>query len=548
MVTFHAYLIFCMKKLYFFLIPSLFCRVAYAQTQQDTLAKIEHVFARVAAQNPGCQLTVARNGNVLFSKAWGMADLEHGIPLSPKSLIEAGSVSKQFTAAAVLLLEQQGRLSLEDDIRKHVPEMPDYGRPIRLRHLLHHTSGIRDWGSVAALTGWPRSTKFYSHKEALDIIVHQKSLNNQPGDEFIYSNSNYNLLAIIVQRVSGLSLADYTRKHIFEPAGMANTQWRDNPNRVVPNRAMAYRKVGEGYETNMPNEFVYGNGGLLTTTDDLVKWQEFYRRGKMGTAPLLAKQTQVERLTRGGANEYGAGLFIEKASGQDVITHSGATAGYRANLEIFPKSGLSIALLSNTGQYNIGDMATSLRNIFITPPAPEAPAITGIKLPEGKLNAYAGWYRNPRDGAGLQLAVKDGALLYANDNKLKLLPQSETRFALNRNVVEMDGMKGLRYIVPSGDTVSYAKVAPALASDNLAAFVGRYFSEETSSFITVSQRNGKLMLSLKPEDNNELTPTYKDAFTIASAGVDLYFTKQKKGRMSMKISIPRARNVEFVKM
>ena len=278
------------------LFTSLFVfQISFAQTWQDTLSLIDKTFSQYLPENPGCQLTVSRNGQLIFSKAWGMGDLERNVLLSTNSVLEAGSVSKQFTAAAILLLEQQGKLSLDEDVRKYIPELPDYGNRIQLRQMLHHTSGLRDWGSVAELTGWPRTKKFYTNEDALEIITRQKHLNNKPGDEFIYSNSNYNLFAIIIQRVSGLTLAAFTRKYIFEPAAMTHTQWRDDPNRIVPNRAIAYSKSDSGFETNMPNEYVYGNGGLLTTTEDLVKWNNFYQQGRLGTSSLLSKDYLLER-------------------------------------------------------------------------------------------------------------------------------------------------------------------------------------------------------------------------------------------------------------
>ena len=190
-----------MKHLFLLLAALTLFNSASAQTLGDTLAKIETLFNRYTPQTPGCQVAISRHGRVLFSKAWGLADLERGAPLTTASVVEAGSVSKQFTAAAILLLAQQGRLSLEDDVRKYVPELPDYGHPIRLRHLLRHTSGLKDWGAVAFLSGWNRGQKFYTNAEALDFLVHQKGLNNRPGAEFIYSNSNYNLAAVVVQRV-----------------------------------------------------------------------------------------------------------------------------------------------------------------------------------------------------------------------------------------------------------------------------------------------------------------------------------------------------------
>ena len=187
-----------------------FCATLQAQSTKDTSDKIEKIFARYKPQNPGAQLTVSRNGVILFSKAWGMANLENNIAMSMNNVTEAGSVSKQFTAAAILMLEAQGKLSLDDDIRKYIPEMPDYGVPIKIRHLMHHSSGLRDWGSIAELAGWPRTTKTYHNEDALEIIVRQKTLNNKPGDEFVYSNSNFNLLALIVQRVSGMTLAEFS--------------------------------------------------------------------------------------------------------------------------------------------------------------------------------------------------------------------------------------------------------------------------------------------------------------------------------------------------
>src|SRR5688572_26143414 len=173
---------------------------ATGQSWQDTIAQIEKIFARYKPANPGAQLAIGRHGKVIFSKAWGMADMEHNIPLSTESITEAGSVSKQFTAAAILLLEQQGKLSLEDDVRKYIPELPAYGKVITLRHMMQHKSGLKDWGAVMSIAGWPRSTKTYNNDDALYVISNQKTLNYKPGDEYLYSNSNYNLFAIIIQR------------------------------------------------------------------------------------------------------------------------------------------------------------------------------------------------------------------------------------------------------------------------------------------------------------------------------------------------------------
>src|SRR5690606_30454101 len=189
---------------------------------------------------PGCVVGVARNGEPLFSSAYGSADLERAVPLSVTSVLEAGSVSKQFAAAAVVLLAEEGKLSLDDDIRRHLPEVPDYGTPITIRHLLSHTSGLRDWGSVANIAGQGRGLRAYTHEHALEIVARQRAVNYTPGQEYSYTNSGYILLAIIVARVSRERFADFTKRRIFEPLGMDDTQWRDDPRRIVPRRAMAY--------------------------------------------------------------------------------------------------------------------------------------------------------------------------------------------------------------------------------------------------------------------------------------------------------------------
>jgi CubicO group peptidase (beta-lactamase class C family) len=211
-----------------------------AQTP-DPAAKVDEIFAEWKSQeSPGCTVAVAENGRTLLSRAYGMADLEHDAPITPTTIFEAGSVSKQFTATAALLLVQQGKLSLTDDVRKYVPELPDYGKPITIDHLIHHTSGLRDWGAIVGVNGWPRGTRIHTHAHMLDVASRQKALNYEPGTEFSYTNTGYNLLAVIVERVTGQTFAELTRQQIFEPLGMKHTEWRDDFTRIVKGRAIAY--------------------------------------------------------------------------------------------------------------------------------------------------------------------------------------------------------------------------------------------------------------------------------------------------------------------
>ncbi|MBN9296124.1 MAG: serine hydrolase [Filimonas sp.] len=544
-----------MRKPFLLSIALYLCTSIIAQPHADKeqTKRIDEIFARYEAANPGCQFSISKNDEIIYSKVWGKADLENDVPLTTSSLIEAGSVSKQFTAAAILLLEQQGKLSLEDDIRKYLPEIKDYSTVIRIKHLIHHTSGLKDWGSVAGLTGWPRGTKAYNNNDALEIISHQKTLNNIPGEEFIYSNSNYNLLAIIVQRTSGISLAEFTTQYIFIPAGMTHTQWRDNYKRVVPNRSVAYEKKSTGYETDMPNEDVYGNGGLLTTTEDLLKWNSFYFSGKFGNPSLVSKQIALDAFNNGVTNYYGAGLFIQTQNGHKVIRHSGATGSYRCYLAYYPEQKLSIAWLSNTSQYDTAryNVVSAVENLLaprtpgFRPAKKEADAV--VQLTAAQIKPLEGWYRQNKSGAAMLIQVK-GDELQADGRKL--VPVNDTRFTGGNFTFIFDKGKGMITTNEDKDTIVYTVAPPAnLSANTIKDYLGKYYSEETETAMTLIQKENTLQVWVNSNNIFTLRPMYKDGFAISNIGGTLYFERDAKGNITgMKISIARARNVAFEKV
>lgn len=541
-----------MKKLLIATILITTSFIAKSQSWQDTVSAIEKAFERYTPNIPGAQLAISRNGQIIYSKAWGIADMEHNVPLTTTSLIEAGSVSKQFTAAAILLLEQEGKLSLSDDVRKYIPELPDYGHVITLRHMMQHTSGLKDWGSIAAMAGWPRSTKTYNNDDALLIIAQQRTLNNKPGDEFIYSNSNYNLFAIIVQRVSGMSLADYSKKKIFEPAGMKNTEWRDDFKKIVPNRAIAYGK-SLTYYTNMPNEYVYGNGGLLTTAEDLVTWTNYYTSGKFGNPALFKTQITSQPFNNGRKNSYAAGLVVDKFNGVEWISHDGATASYRANLDHFPALGLSIAFLSNSSEFDRNPVRpdNEIRKLFIKPIAAVGGALSqetkSLDLTPEQLSRYAGWYRNNRSGAPVRLLLKDGKLQSPQLGVLS--PLSQTAFNAGPGQIEfMPEKKAALYITGAKDSIYFTAVDSAtLTPAKMNEYLGEYFSDEAQTTFTIKLKNDKLVFSQPPRTEFTMTPNYKDGFDLPVGSV--YFERDKKNKVTgFKITVSRARNVSFRKV
>ena len=357
-----------------------------ASAPSNIAADVDRVFAKWTSSTPGCAVGVAVAGQPVLARAYGMADLEHDVPNTPDTIFESGSVAKQFTAMAILLLVKDGKLSLDDPVRTHIPELPDYGMPLTIRHMLTHTSGLRDWGSVAGIAGWPRTTREYTHAHVLEIVSRQKALNFPPGTQWSYSNTGFNLAAIIVSRVSGMPFAEFSAKRLFAPLGMTHTSWRDDHTRIVQGRAIAYAQGQDGYHIEMPFENVHGNGGLLTTVGDLLKWNENYVKPVVGDAALVAEQQQVGKYNDGRDLDYALGLYVRDHRGVKNVYHSGSTAGYRAHLNRFPAAHTSVAVLCNGSSGDATRAANAVSDLYLAarlqparpaaPTAAPAPAMT----------------------------------------------------------------------------------------------------------------------------------------------------------------------------
>jgi len=548
-----------MKPFLLFLLFIAVFQPASAQSWQDTVNTITHLFDRYQPDNPGCQLAVSRNGKLVFSKAWGLADLERHVPYTTETVTEAGSITKQFTAAAILLLEQQGKLSLNDDVHKYIPELPNYGNIITLKNLLHHTSGIREWSNLEAITGWPRTTKAYTNADVLHLLCRQQQLNNLPGAEYIYSNSNYLLLTFIIERVSGMKLPEFTEKYLFKPAGMTHTSWRDDFKKIVPNRGIAYIKKNGVYQINMPNENVYGPGALLTTAEDLLKWTNFFLDNKLGSPGLLAKQLALDPLPGGADTYYAAGLFIGKFRGYDIISHTGQTAGYVGAVESLPALKLSVAWLSNTTEFKdslyVG--ITAIDNLFIknAPPEMLAKVPVGIILSPAKTKKHTGWYRNGSTNHGVNITLKHDTL-WLND--APLIPLDEIHFRYLESALAFNGAGGFTYTTAEKVITPFTKESPAEINANyLKAFTGTFYSKETESSFKIIFKDGKLMLDQNYLKDVVLQPAYKNAFDLtlnldsdmSPVPANILFKRSgKKGGFYCEVSMNDARKIKFVKI
>jgi CubicO group peptidase (beta-lactamase class C family) len=518
-------------------------------------ARIDSIFAAFDRSDaPGCALGVARDGRVALERAWGLADIERGVANTPTTIFEAGSVSKQFTAAAILLLARDGRLSLDDDVRRWMPELPDYGTRVTLRHLLHHTSGMRDWGSVAGIAGWPRNTRALNHAHVLAIISRVRELNFPPGTEYDYSNTNYNLLAMVAERASGQPFPAFTRQRLFEPLGMTATSWRDDAMRIVPHRALSYDREGDGWRGARAIENIFGNCCLLTTVGDLLKWNAAFDSTRLGGPGFREEQERQGVLTNGRRIAYAAGLFVGTYRGQPYVSHSGATAGYRGYTVRYPGAHVSVAVLCNAGSADpeeLGDAVAAEFLTFDSVATPAPPARSAV--PTEAIADKAGLYRNRRNMLPQRFVVRDGRL--ETDAGIELIPQSPTVFAAarggNRVLFDRrrDGRYDLRIATPAGDTVPADLVEEAdTSAAALSTFVGTYYSEEAEATLTVEPDTaGGLVARRAPAARARLRPIYRDGFS-SPAGA-LVFVRDSGGRVTgMLLTAPRVRNLRFRRM
>jgi CubicO group peptidase (beta-lactamase class C family) len=479
--------------------------------------QIDRVFDRWTSKSPGCAVAVSVDGKPILSKAYGMADLEHEVPNTPDTIFEAGSVSKQFTAAAVLLLARDGKLSLDDPARKYVPELPDYGSPLTIRHMLNHTSGLRDWGSVAGVAGWPRTTRVYTHAHVLDIVSRQRSLNFTPGTKWSYSNTGYNLAAIIVSRVSGMSFADFTRERIFEPLGMTRTSWRDDYGRIVKNRAMSYTGEDSGYRTLMPFENVHGNGGLLTTVGDLLKWNQNFVAHTVGDQAFAAEQEQAGRFNDSRAHGYALGLQVGTYKGLREISHGGATAGYRAYLSRYPEAKTAIALLCNAASVVPETYANAVAEIVLSGRMIEASQTSAVQPVPNTLATLSGAYRNVETGMPMTLTSTDTGLRMGRAPSFVATTGGRLASA-GGDVLETDA-GGVRVVDSYGSVTRYERVSTEAPSDSqLKSLVGSYRSDEAEVDLEIAVVDGNLVIKRRPNVMIALTPAYPDVFS-GSIGV-----------------------------
>ena len=417
-------------------------------TADDKTDKVDKLFAKWdTTVSPGAALAIIKDGKIIYRRGYGMANLEHNVPITSSSVFRIGSTSKQFTASCIALLSLQGKISLDDNVRKYIPELPKFEKPITIRNLVHHTSGIRDYLTLAGIAALPEDY-FYTPDDTVKLLSRQKRLNFPPGEQNLYSNSGYFLMGVTVQRASGKSLRDFAQKYIFEPLGMKNTHYHDDHTLIVKNRAAGYSPTKDGFRIDMTTLDHVGDGGVFTTVEDIYLWDQAFYNYKLGKE--FIDLIQIPGLLNNGEKlDYAFGLGIDEYRGLRRVSHGGGFAGFRAQLARFPEQKFSVICLANLGTINPSRLCMQIADIYLAgefgePPTretrrPEEKASSEeIALKPAQLNEYAGEYHNDELPVTYKLVVEKGSLFFRHKNAPKdaLKAMSLDKFTLRRMNIE----------------------------------------------------------------------------------------------------------------
>ena len=526
--------------------------------------KIDQLFSKYDKKDsPGCAVGVIRDGAVIYKRGYGMANLDSNMPNTPATVFNVASMAKQFTAASILLLAQRQKLSLDDDIRKYIPEIPDYGTPVTIRQLAYHTSGIRDYTDLIELSA-DRIENIHTDQHILRILARQKKLNFNPGERHLYSNSGYVLLGLIVERVTGKTLRAFENEFIFQPLGMRNTLLYDDRTMVVKNRATGYVSKSDGsYQMRSSLWDRVGDGGVLTTVEDLFLWDQNFYTPVVGNSELINLMTTPGTLTNGEKIAYTFGLEPMRYKGLPVIMHGGSIRGFRAQLYRFPEQRFSVVCLCNNGSISPTSIIQQIADIYLADhfksnqPAgkerPRDPPKT-IHLSENELARFAGVFATPSGEFARRLYVKTGKLWYSQgENEYELGPLGDNRFIMLGVSEKIEAvLSPSRMVLTIDDSRSlvYEAVKPALESPaQLAEYVGRYYSEELDTDYTLTLQGNKLVARKKMGDDLILTLQFADVFGDDNSLISARFTRGPGGRVTgFVLNTSRIKGLSFKKL
>lgn len=526
------------------------------------VARLDAATAALDRPNaPGCAAGVMRAGSLVYERYAGSADLDHGVRIGPRTKFFIESSSKQFTAMAIILLALDHRLSLDDDVRRYVPELPNYGEAITLRHLLTHTSGLRDDTNLLLMAGW-RISDVQTQDDVLDFVRGQQHLNFRPGDEYMYSNTGYTLLALVVSRVSGKAFPQFVAERIFAPLGMTDSEFVEDAGRVIADRAIGYWPPEEGrYRIARPPFAYAGPTGLVTTLRDLARWDGNYEAMTVGGRAARDLMYARGRLNDGTPTGYGLGIYLGEYRGQPIQSHAGSGPGYKAEFIRFPGQRLGIAVICNTFDIIPTPIAHAMADVLIPAPAAAAGSAAGVQAlpPPPDIAALAGTYWNADVAQAARFLFEDGKLLIdaGDEGRFELRPIGGHTFLLpaapRRYVLAFsdgaDGRRRVRIEIAGERSREFVAVAAAGIVPLPSSYAGLYYSRELDTYWTVVRRGDGLAVVRARYGETPLTALLPDIFQMNGGFFTLVFAPPVDGAApAFEVTTERVRRLRFVRV
>jgi len=542
--------------------PTVWSQTAATQAERPS-EQVDKLFEKMDRTiSPGCAVAAMRDGKILYQRGYGMADLDHNVPITADTVFHVASMSKQFTAAAIVMLAQERKLSLDDEVRKYVPELPDFGAPVTLRQLVHHTSGLRDQWELLGLAGWRYSPDLITDDDVLSIMSQQRDLNFPPGSRHMYSNTGYTLLAQVVKRVSGQSFREFTTSRIFQPLGMRNTHFRDDHAEIVKNMAYGYVPAKDTFRISITNFDTVGATSLLTTVEDLALWDENFYNPRVGGPEMIRQMLERGTLNDGEQLDYAFGLVIGKHRGFATVDHAGGDAGYRSDMIRFPDQHFTAVCLCNRADSNPSELTLQVAEIYLVKEMTAADKVDArpgktVQLAPEKLAAKVGTYIKAEGGQTLSITLKDSKLHItpgAGEDSYEMNALSENDFRLATAPIDFkfEALKPggpLRLIVKHGEDkpeVFEAVSSFTPSTSELSSCVGFYYSEEIEPIYVMKIDDGKLVLHTLKNKPDTLRPITPDLFA-GSMGTIRFKRNAQRQVSGFVLNADHVRNMRFQK-
>ena len=552
-----------MKGVFLLLILFSYTNSVFGQTGE--FQSVDDIFSEWNKENvPGGSIGIIKDGEFIYTKGYGMANLEYDIPNSASSVFRIASTSKQFTAACIVLLAEKGKLSLDDNLKSIFPDFPAYANEITIRNMLNHTSGIRDYLQLAYLKGL-RDDDHYVDEDLMGWLINQTDLNFSPGEEYLYSNSGYWLLGQIVEKISGVNMAAFARKEIFEPLGMMQTHFHNDHTQIVKERASGYVPGNDGeYKISMTTLNMIGDGGIFTSINDMKKWDDAYYERSILSNEFWEMMTTQGVLNEGEIIDYASGLDIGEYNGLKTISHGGAFVGYRAEFMRFPEQKVSIAIFANRGDVNPTNLAYQvadviLKNDFIETENvivnEESVSQEFIQLNANELKKFEGDYWNDAGSYSRKIYVKNDTLRYYRSeySESDLLPISENEFKmvnvgadLTIKFTDEQSHKLMTVVIDEGNPIISKSFTPKnYTIAELAAFEGNYYSEELDATYSFKLENESLRLFINDKASSSLRPIMTNKFSNDDYGVFEFMREDNEKLSGFRLASGRVKNLVF---